>query len=133
VPVARLATLVLALLACAWLVLGIRQTDDVQQASAIVSSSAALSAAQARHAASLLDDARTLNPDAEVDVLRARVALGRGDLARARQILGGVVSAEPMNLDGWSWMVRASKGDPHDLLIAFSRVLQLVPRVPPPR
>jgi hypothetical protein len=125
--------IVSALLTCAWFVVWIQQTDDVQQATSIVSREGVLSIAQARHADSLLRDAGTLNPDTEVDVVRAQVALGRGDGARARDILEGVVRREPLNLAAWAWLVRASRSDARERLLAFSHVLQLDPPILPAR
>jgi uncharacterized protein HemY len=129
---ARVAVLVLAVLVCAWFALQIRESRETDRVTAIISSSAKLSRAQSSTARSLLENAKLLNPDTAVTVLRARLALGEGDPAAARQILAGVLAQEPMNLSAWAWMVRASQDDPHERLIAFAHVLQLVPKVPPP-
>jgi predicted Zn-dependent protease len=126
---ARIVMLVLAVLACAWFVVGIRQAPGVQRATAIVSESesAAIGHARAREALAALDGAATLNPDTEVQILRARIALEQGDPAGARRILASVVRAEPMNLEAWIWMANASADDRRERAIAFSHVLELVP------
>ena len=129
--VTRALTLLLALLACAWFALGIRQAHDTAQADAIVSGTAALSNVQADHAASLLTAARFLNPDAEVDVLRGQLALRQGDRAAARRILGDVVQREPMNVVAWLWLAKSSSGDERLGVLALHQIARLDPTVPP--
>jgi hypothetical protein len=73
-----------------------------------------------------------LNPDREVDVLRAQLERDQGNLGGARAILDRVVLKEPDNLDAWIWLARSSVGDPKDFYTAAYRVRQLVPPVPPP-
>jgi hypothetical protein len=111
VRVARIAVLVLALLCCAWFVLGARQAHLVDQATAIVGPGHRLSSQQARHAADLLDAAGTLNPDLQVDVLRGELAIDQGHLAEARQILHDVIVREPKNLAAFQQAARASVDD----------------------
>jgi predicted Zn-dependent protease len=97
-----------AIVVCAWFALGIRQAHDTDAATAIVSGSAKLTAAQARRADSLLDGASTLNPDRQVDVLRAQVATKLGLKQRAEQILRPVVRGEPDNIVAWFAVVQAA-------------------------
>jgi predicted Zn-dependent protease len=92
-----------------------------------------LTGAQARHAAQLLQSAAFLNPDRQVDVLRAQLRRDQGDLRGARAILRPVISSEPDNLQAWLELARSSAGDPHDFFLAAFRVRQLVRTVPPPR
>jgi predicted Zn-dependent protease len=125
----RVVLVAVALAVCAWFALGIRQANQVNDAAAIVGSPA--SAAQARHAAKLLDDARTLNPDARVDVLRGQLALQQGDRDRAHRILSDVVAREPENLEASVSLARASR-NAAEFRGALAHVAQLVPRVPPP-
>jgi predicted Zn-dependent protease len=127
---ARVAYAVPALIVCAWFALGIRQAHDVGRATAIVSAQASASATQAHEVNSLLTNARSLNPDQEVQVLRGRIALERGDPKRAIQLLTGVTQAEPSNLDGWVWLARASGGDRSLFARALARVRELEPVVP---
>jgi hypothetical protein len=122
----------LAIVVCAWYVLGIRQSRAVDQASATVSHGGAVTAAEARQASAQLSSARFLNPDRQVDVLRAELYLDRGDLAAAQRILKSVVRSEPDNLAAWIALARSSIGDPKDFYAAAFRIRQLVPPVPPP-
>lgn len=119
----------LALVSCAWFVLSARQAHALTAATAIVSQSTPLSTAQARHAASLLDSAGTLNPDRQVDVLRGQLALARGEVPAAQRILLGVVRAEPENLNAWIALLRASKNSPALFQRALTRIDQLLPPV----
>jgi hypothetical protein len=128
----RAAVLAVALAACAWFAIGVRQGNAANDAAAIVARPDAGGAASARHAASLLDDAGWLNPDQQVDVLRGILARQRGDLPGARRILRGVVQREPENLQAWIELARSSKGDPATALTALLHVRKLVPAVPPP-
>lgn len=131
VAVIRAALVVFALVACAWYVLGIRQTQEISAATSIIAQHGTVTAGQARRATSLLNEAATLNPDKTVDVLRARLALVRGDQARAREILFKVIREEPKNLDGWIWYSAASRGDPVAFFaaqIGLRRVIRIFPK-----
>lgn len=125
----RAALAALAVLAAAWFALGVRQAHDTARATAILSSSK-LTQAQAHRATRLLDAAAFLNPDREVEVLRARVDLARADKAGARAILRRVVSQEDSYLEAWIWLARASVGDLRDFYAAAFRIQQLMPPVP---
>ncbi len=127
--VGRIGLAVAALLVTAWFALGIFQSRAVSQARSV--GAGALTAAQARHANSLLSDAATLNPDRAVDVLRAQVALARGDAARSRQILNRVVRGEPQDLNAWIALARASANDFHQRQIALLQILRLAPPAKP--
>jgi predicted Zn-dependent protease len=108
--IVRAALLAFAVAACAWFALGVRQAHDINAATAITSRSP-LPAIQVKHANSLLDDAATLNPDQQVNVLRAELAVDQGRYVRARQILRQVVRREVNNLQAWLVMKSASTGD----------------------
>ncbi len=79
VVIVRSVLAVLALVCCAWFALGVRQSHDLAAANAIVSAQGKPTPAQARRVNSLLDSASTLNPDQQVNILRAglNVDLGR--------------------------------------------------------
>lgn len=128
---ARIGLAVAALLVTAWFALGVFQSRAVSQARSAAAVHGPMTVAQARHADSLLHDAATLNPDRAVDVLRAQVALARGDAARSRQILNGVVRSEPQDLDAWIALVRASANDFHQRQIALLHILKLAPPAKP--
>jgi predicted Zn-dependent protease len=127
-PVVRVLSLVLALLVCAWFALGVRQADDTSQATAIVARGPDVSSAEAAHADSLLQAAGTLNPDSQVDLLRAQVALIEKRRDRALRILEDVVRREPTNLLGWQLLTLASQNVP-ELARVAARIAELDPRV----
>jgi len=104
----RIPLMVVAIVACAWFVLGARQAHEIAGATAIASSATQLSASQAARADSLLADAGTLNPDTQVELLRAQVALERGTRGRALALIRRVNSLEPDNIDGWLALERAA-------------------------
>jgi hypothetical protein len=124
----RIALVAVAVLVAAWFALGVRQAHDTSRAMAIVSAGRP-SPAQAKHASELLNAAAFLNPDHQVDVLRARLDLVRGDEPAARALLKRVVAGERFYLDAWIWLARASVGDLRDFYAAAYRIRQLVPPV----
>jgi hypothetical protein len=107
----RLLLLLVAVMACVWFVIGARQAHEVDGASNVITAPRQ-SPAQLRAAASQLRAAAVLNPDRTVDILRARLAVEQHQVARARSILNGVVSAEPQNLEGWIWFTGVNLGRP---------------------
>jgi hypothetical protein len=111
VHVLRPALLILAVVACAWFVLSVRQSHEVDQAANVVAASNP-AAPQLRTAASQLHSASSLNPDRTVDILRARVAIDQRRLPLARRILAAVTRAEPQNLEAWIWFTGANLGRP---------------------
>lgn len=133
--VSRIRTLVrplcvlLALCACAWYAIGIRDVQDTDQATAILSASAHLTPSAARRVDSLLNDAGLLNPDRQIQILRAQLALALGDRALAQRILRGVVAAEPQNLVAWSWLRQAAPARSRTAVAAFFHQLLLDPPV----
>jgi predicted Zn-dependent protease len=130
--IARILVACFGVAACAWFVLGIGQAHDIDHVSSTVgglTGQQRLTAQQASHASSLLDSADTLNPDRTVDLLRARVALLRGDRPEAKRILLGVVRAEPNNIDGW-YGLATSASDGATVQRALSHIAQLN-RFPP--
>jgi predicted Zn-dependent protease len=126
---ARIGALVLALVGCAWFALGARQAHQTARANAIVSSSQRLSPGRARRAAAALEAAGTLNPDLQVDVLRAELAIDQGRPRTARRILASVTRREPQNLNAWLQLARASTGDRVSFFAAEIHIRTLV-RVP---
>jgi predicted Zn-dependent protease len=130
VTIARIGLVAVAVVACAWFALGIRQAHEIAQATSIVSQARAPTPSQAREADALLGSAGALNPNLEVDVLRGRVALARGNLVGARRILTSVVRREPENVEAWIWLARASNDSPATFRLAVTRVEQLIPTLP---
>jgi hypothetical protein len=123
VHLVRITALVCAVLVAAWFVVGARQAHDVASAEKIISGPAPVSAADAAHARSLLSSAAFLNPDAQVDILRGRLALARHDNAGALRILERVVHREPLNLAAWVATAQAALNfDRTRLLIATRNI-----------
>jgi hypothetical protein len=117
-----------AVIACAWFVIGVRQARDVDHATALLSSGPHISSEGAGRVASLLTSAQLLNPDRQVDVLRAQLADERGDRATAERILRRVVAAEPMNAVAWVQLARSAT-NAATLRLAFARLAVIVPPV----
>lgn len=125
---ARAAVVALAILACAWFFLGIRQAKDIAHATSIVSSASKLTPAQAARARSLLHDAGRLDPDNEIDILRAEVALGLGEHRQAEQILAGVTRREPDNIEAWLWITKGATNS-HTFYTGLAHIALLEPKV----
>jgi hypothetical protein len=130
---ARAASAVVALVVCAWFALGVREARDTSKASALVSKPRFATAAEAREVRSLLHDARLLNPDEELNILRGRLALQRRDQRLARQIFAEVTRSEPRNLEGWLWLAHASASNQSLFDYALTRVRKLEPILPTSR
>lgn len=128
--VVRASIVVLAVAACVWFALAARAAHDVDRASAIVSAKAPLTAAQAAHARSLLDSAATLNPDTAVDLLRAKVALGRNEEAGGVRTILSVTKREPLNLQAWVALAQATLHKNSRLvLLAVDNIGRLDPEI----
>jgi predicted Zn-dependent protease len=128
VRAARWFILLVAIVVCAWFGLGIRQAREINRATSIIAQRGTIPAAQLRAAASALRSARTLNPDAEVNILRARLAVQQQQPRQAERILKTVVRGEPMNLEGWIWLAGVSLIDPPEARIALAQIARLDPR-----
>jgi predicted Zn-dependent protease len=124
----RVVLLILAIVACAWYVLAIRQAHDTAAATALLTRGTPLKAAEAARADGLLRAASELNPDQQVAILRAQVAYDRGDRPRAERLLAPVVRDEPENAVAWLWVARAAP-DAATFTRALARIGYLVPRL----
>lgn len=128
--IARGLILLAAVATCAWFALGIRQARDTDRASGIVTSASSISAPAAAHVNSLLDAAGWLNPDRQVDVVRAELALQRNDPSAAERILRGLTHSEPMNVEAWVLLAQAAQGrDPAVFGLAIRNIGHLDPRI----
>lgn len=125
----RASLLALALIACAWFVLGARQARDTARASALVNGSSQLSAADEAHVRSLLRSAGTLNPDLTVDTLRGQLALDENRDRRAAQIFASVTRREPMNLDAWVLLAQATQQNDRQTFARAIRVIGKLDRI----
>lgn len=123
--VTRMLVLVVAIAAGAWFAVGIRQAHDTASASTIVSSTHRLSEAQGKHVASLLNAAGFLNPDTEVDLLRAQLAADRGERELAERIATSVVHKEPLNVEAWQSLAEHST-NARTLIHSFEEIKHLV-------
>jgi Flp pilus assembly protein TadD len=129
----RAAGIVGALAICAWFGLGVRQATDTEDARRIVSLLERPSARQSARAATLLSRAGTLNPDRSVDLLRAQLALQRGDRPQARRIIAGVLRDEPDNIDAWTRLAfTVGRADRPTFAQAVRQIHRLAPPVPAP-
>jgi len=127
-PLARASALVLPLLACAWFAVGIRQAHDTAAATSIISGHGAPSAQQAAHARSLLQAADTLNPDSQVELLRARLAFLEGDRTSATRSVLTVVGEEPENVRAWLLLAEVANDNKRLADRALINVVRLDPR-----
>jgi predicted Zn-dependent protease len=123
----RLIGLLVAIVVTAWFALGIHQAHDVAHATSVIQTSRTLTVTQARAIDGWLDSARTLNPDKELDILRARAAIGVGRVRLAQGILERVVRAEPSDLEGWIWLAGAALGNPPVAHRALAQIDRLDP------
>jgi hypothetical protein len=118
-----------ALTACAWFAISIRDTRDIDRATAILGARSHPSAAAARRVSSLLGDATLLNPDRQVELLRGQLALARGQTRAAQRIFLRVTQEEPENLLAWSWLGRTAHPGTRLKLVAFAHFELLAPPI----
>jgi cytochrome c-type biogenesis protein CcmH/NrfG len=131
---ARLAVLAVALAACAWFALGAVQVHDQSRAAALIPDRNTLTETQANRIFHLLDRAGTLNPDRNIDILRAETYLHTGDAAAAEREMLRVVRAEPMNIEAWFLLEIASAPvDRATERLAIAKQRELAPPVPAAR
>ena len=128
----RAVAVAAALVVCAWFGLGAVQASSESRARERVAGPAVPSPADARRTADLIDRAGFLNPDAGVDVMRARLHLQTGDRAAARRVLLDVARREPDNVDAWTAIALAFPGDAALGGRAERELRRLSPPVPAP-
>lgn len=125
--IARLLTGIVALVACAWFVLGIQQAHQTAAASTVLNNAnGPLPARQAATVASELSSAATLNPDRQLTILRAALALQQGDRSRSTQLLKGVVAHEPDNIAAWVALANSDHAA-SEVKLALANVARLDP------
>lgn len=127
----RVALAVGALVVGAWFGLGWVQARDTGRASALVAPGNRLSPARAAQVGDWLRAAGTLNPDRQVDLLRARLAFDQGHDLAAVRILESVTRNEPLNVFAWVQLgFTAGAADrPQEAQLAVSRAAQLVAKL----
>jgi len=130
----RLAILLVAVVACAWYILQIRELNERERVTAFVDQHTRITEAQAKAADATLANAQFLNPDQLVRSLRAVVATKAGDRSRAIAIAEAIVRREPLNYGTWEFVAYLFAGtDSRTLRVAQAHIRMLVPSVPPPR
>ncbi len=120
----------MAIVACVWFALGIRQAHDVSRATSLISSGAVSSDAGYHRALDSLQAASTLNPDREVDILRGEATFEHSDPLAAQRILRAVTRSEPENLEAWLWLAKSAGTDRQLAFNALLRVRALEPVLP---
>lgn len=128
--VARIVIGLVAIVACAWFVVGIRQAHDTASATSLISSGRLTSDVQYKRALALLRGARALNPDQEVNILRGEATFEHGDPQAAQRILRAVTRSEPRNIEAWLALAKASNGNRQLFFGALTRVRELEPILP---
>ncbi len=128
---ARLAIAALAVAACAWFVIGVIQSDNESRATAAINGGGTPTPAQTAQIEHWLDSAGTLNPDRNIDLLRAQAEVRAGQSAKALALMKRVVRDEPRNADAWIvFGFAAQSQSPALARLAHAEVLKLAPPVP---
>ena len=123
-----------ALAVSAWFGLGWVQARDTGRASALVAPGNRISPARAAQIGAWLRSAGTLNPDHQVDLLRARLDLDRGNDLAAVRILESVTRSEPLNVFAWLQLgfTAGAANRPELAHVAVSRAAGLVAKLGKP-
>ena len=106
--IGRAVIVAVAVATAAWFGVGARQARDTARATSIIAGSSSLSRTEAQRALSLLSAAGELNPDSEVDLLRAQVEAERGDRKAAVGILVRLTRTEPDNAAIWDQLAHTT-------------------------
>ncbi len=122
----RTLLLVLAVLICAWFVVGVRQARNTDLATNALAPHTSVTATQGARITSWLDAAAWLNPDRQVDVLRGKLAFKEHDSQRAVAILLGVTRDEPKNLLAWVGLLQPALRVNQDLFSLAVRELKIL-------
>jgi len=125
----RIVAALCALSVAAWFAIGTRQAHGTDGATAIVTTARTIGPDAAKRADVLLHEAGLLNPDQEVNILRAAAALESGHELTAQRILEAVTRAEPQNLEAWLWLARAATNNERLFYNALVRVRHLEPLI----
>ncbi|GAC1582815.1 MAG: hypothetical protein NVS3B18_16180 [Candidatus Dormibacteria bacterium] len=97
----RILLAALAIACSAWFALGGYSAHERTRLSGLLAAPRYLTAQQERSARSLLEHARLLNPDRDVELQAAGIALHTGRPRVAERILQQVVAREPKNINAW--------------------------------
>lgn len=131
-PVVRGALVLGALIVCAWFVLVGVQTRDQHRATDLIDSFSTPAPALTARILGLLDTAATLNPDRNVDLLRAQAQTRSGHPSAALRIAERVAAAEPLNIAALTVLGFAARpSHPAEFRLAERKLRQLAPPVAP--
>jgi hypothetical protein len=107
------------------------QARDTSRATALLDSGSRLSPPQAARVSGWLHSAGTLNPDRQVELLRARLASNQGHAQDAVAIIESVTRSEPLDVFAWV-QLGFTAGAAHQLgvgQLAANHVAQLVAKL----
>jgi Flp pilus assembly protein TadD len=128
---ARFAIAALAVAACAWFVIGVIQSNNESQATALINGSGKPTPAQTAQIERWLDTAATLDPDRNIDLLRAQAEVRAAQSDKALVLMKRVVADEPRNADAWIvFGFAAQSQSPALARMAHAELLKLAPPVP---
>lgn len=128
---ARFAVAALAVAACAWFVIGVIQSNNESRATTLIDGAGPPTPAQTAQIQNWLDTARTLNPDRNIDLLRAQADVRAGQSAKALVLMKRVVRDEPRNANAWIVFGFAAQAQSPALArMAHAQLAKLAPPVP---
>jgi len=129
-PALRWVLLAAAVVVCAWFALGAVQTHDEDRATTLVDSFSTPTPALTAQILSLLNTAGTLNPDRNIELLRAQALTRAGRSAAGIAAARSVTRAEPQNVDAWTVLAfAAGRADPALATAALAQRQKLAPPV----
>jgi hypothetical protein len=131
--VIRGVILAFAIVVCAWFVLGAVEAHQIDHVADVLAQSSSLTPAQSRAALDQLSSAGALNPDRQVDLLRAAVLQDDNRIKGSQAILLHVVAGEPMYVEAWYQLAGVAGADPSLERRALVHIAQLVPSLRPKR
>jgi hypothetical protein len=126
----RYGVLAIAVVVCAWFVIGVRQVHAINDATNLLNNaSTERSVAVQQRARSLLDEAAFLYPGVDVTLLRAQLAGNARDYGRAARLLDQATTAEPDNIHAWVAYLELTLSHPSSLNanVLYARLRQLDP------
>jgi predicted Zn-dependent protease len=129
----RVALVVVAAAAIAWLAAGAAASRSQDELRALVNDTERPTSAQIARAHELRLEAERATPGQRAALMQATLQLKGDDTPGARRVLEQAVSAEPENAEAWLLLARATEDDdPARSERAMARVRALAPDVPPP-
>lgn len=109
---ARYGLAVLAIVVCAWFVVGARQAHEVDVATNLLDTGVAGHPADSQHTASLLKSADFMFPGTDVKLLRARLDMELHQYPQAKVLVDQARTSEPDNVNAWISALDLSLVDP---------------------